>query len=55
MKDKSNSYVVLSSGSWGTCEEYKGTNLRDAIDVFQALDDGHTKVWFYINNELVEL
>ena len=55
MTERSNNYVVMSSDCWGTCAEYKGTNLQDALNVFKALDNGHTKVWFYINNELVEL
>lgn len=52
---KPNVYTVVVDGKWATTDEYRGTNLKEAIKVFQQCDNQKMfKVYFFINDELVE-
>lgn len=50
-----NVYTVVVDGKWSTTDEYRGTNLKEAIKVFQQFDNQKMfKAYFFINNEMVE-
>ena len=50
-----NFYTVVVIGRWTTTDEYRGTNLKEAIKVFQNFDTQKMfKAYFFINDELVE-
>lgn len=51
-----NHYTVIVETKWSVTDEYKGTNLTDAINTFKNFDNGKNiiAVHFYINDELVK-
>lgn len=52
----SNHYTIIAEVKGNVSNEYKGTNLEEALKIFRRLDSSkYCTVYFYINDELVEL
>ena len=50
-----NVYTVVVDGKWSTTDEYKGTNLKEAIKIFHQFDNQKMfKTYFFINNQMVK-